>query len=306
MAARFLLSLDCEGRWGVADCLGRRERALLTDERLQSAYRSILSLLDEYSLGATFAFVGLFGETAESFRQLRADVEILAAKQPAYLATALRDIDESRGEGWHGNWAVEEVALARAGHEIALHGITHVPWGQVDREFAIAELALHPLLTSEVRSARTFIAPRNEVAHTDLLTSIAIEGYRAAPENRSRIWSLLSELNIWERPQQDYPASAAAPLPIPSGYFLNWQHGLRRSIPKSVSRRRLERMLTTAAERCGIVHFWLHPENIATEPSTLHLLRDMVEIVSQPRDTGASEVLTQIDYVRSLSRTKAL
>ena len=299
MAARFILSLDCEGRWGVADCLGRRERRLLTDRSLQSAYHSILSLLDEYSLPATFAFVGLFGETPGNFRKLRAEVELLAERQPNYLAPALRDIDESGGDGWHGNWAVEAVGSARTDHEIALHGITHVPWGKVDRDFAAAELALHPRLSSRVRFARTFVAPRNEVAHTDLLTSIAIEGYRAEPIGQSRAWSFLAEFNVWQGPQRDLSNPGSAPLPIPSGYFVNWQHGLRRLVPISVSCLRLEHMLATAARRSEIVHLWLHPENVATEPSTLELLQRMIGVVSRQRDAGTCEVMTQLDYVQS-------
>ena len=50
----------------------------------------------------------------------------------------------------------------------------------------------------------------------------------------------------------------------------------------------------------GIVHYWLHPENVATAPSTLGVLRSIVGIAARSRDAGYCEVLTQADYCRRL------
>lgn len=299
MSARFILSLDCEGKWGVADHLGRHERRCLTDAGLRRAYSAVLQLLDDYGMPATFAFVGVFGESATEFRRLRSEIDRLANKAPAYLGPALRDIDEGSREGWHGDWALEEVGAARQRHEIALHGVTHIPWGKIDRTLAAEELSLYPLLSGEVGRSRTFVYPRNEVAHVDLLNSIGIEGYRLAPRRRSRAVSLATEVNLLASPEADPSAETSAePLPIPAGYFVNWQHGLRRLVPQAVSRARLAMMLKRADRRGGIVHMWLHPENIATAEATLSLLEGLVGQVAKLRDSGRCEVLTQLDYVQ--------
>lgn len=298
MTARFILSLDCEGKWGVADHLGRNEQRSLTDDALRAAYSAILGLLDEYEVPATFAFVGLFGESPAGFRTLRAEIDRLAGKAPEYLAPALRDIDDGSREGWHGDWAVDAVGSSRLGHEIALHGVTHLPWAKVGRELAAEELALFSSLTSAVGRSRTFIYPRNQVAHVDLLDRIGIEGYRLAPRSRSRAASLASEFNLLTPPESDPPSAPAGPLPIPAGYFVNWQKSLRRLVPQAVSNARFGAMLRRAQRGSRIVHLWLHPENIATAPATLSLLRKLLRQVARVRDAGQCKVLTQLDYVQ--------
>lgn len=60
MTARFILSLDCEGKWGGADHLTPADHAGLSDQRLRQAYSDNLALLDEFDLPATSAFFGCF------------------------------------------------------------------------------------------------------------------------------------------------------------------------------------------------------------------------------------------------------
>jgi peptidoglycan/xylan/chitin deacetylase (PgdA/CDA1 family) len=301
MTARFILSLDCEGKWGVADHLGRHEHETLTGARLRDAYGCLLALLDEFSIPATFAFVGLFGESEDSFKHIRSEVERLAARSPDYLALALRDIDHGSRDGWHGSWAVDATGAARTPHEIALHGITHVPWGGIDREAAEEELRLYPVLSSAVGKSRTFIYPRNQVAHVDLLARLGIEGYRLPPPKRSRLASLASEFNVLTPPEADPAPVPAGPAEVPAGYFVNWQRGMRRLVPMPVSLFRLNRMLARAAASGEVVHFWLHPENLASAPRTLDLLRVMMASVARERDAGRCQVMTQLAYVRDLA-----
>jgi hypothetical protein len=46
----------------------------------------------------------------------------------------------------------------------------------------------------------------------------------------------------------------------------------------------------------GVVHYWLHPENIASAPATLGLLRMLLREVADAREAGRCEVMTQLDY----------
>ena len=68
-------------------------------------------------------------------------------------------------------------------------------------------------------------------------------------------------------------------------------------MPNAVSLLRAKHMLDRAERTDAVVHYWLHPENIASAPATLVLLRGIVEQVARRRDAGRCEVLTQIDYV---------
>jgi hypothetical protein len=295
MTARFILSLDCEGKWGVADVLTPVEHSALSTKRLVEAYGKIIALLEEFDVPATFAFVGLFGESQASLERLSPELDQLAKGSPDYLGAALRDIRVGSRDGWHGDWAIESVKGSRAGHEIALHGVTHVPWGSVDRQYLRDELKLLPLLRSPVRQAETFIFPRNEVAHVDLLAAIGMKGYRLSRTFASRAASLASEFNLFSAPEEGGSTKDGL-CRIPAGYFVNWRHGARRLVPRGLSSLRARQMLRSAEETGRVVHYWLHPENVASAPDTLNNLRDIVALAVRMRDAGRCEILTQKLY----------
>ena len=302
MPARFILSLDCEGKWGVADALVRSHRRDLADDVLRRAYGSILSLLDEYRLEATFAFAGAFSQSAAEFARIRPEIERLGRIAPDYLVPALRDIDETNGAGWHGRHLVDAVTGARTTHEVALHGVTHVPWTRLDGPFAEAEMRLFETLEGPIRDSRTFVYPRNLVAHPNILAAHGFEGFRTARPSRSRLASLLSEFNLFNAPEQPLPGNGIAP--IPAGLFLNWRHALRRLVPPALTRLRARKLLDRAAITGGVVHYWLHPENVASASATMELLRSLIRDVAIRRDAGHCEVMTQLGYCRWLeSRT---
>lgn len=294
MAARFILSFDCEGKWGVSDALSAAHRRDLTDGKLWSAYRSILTLLDEHQVEATFAFAGLFSQTAEQFCQLRHEVEDLAALSPDYVRPALNDIDVTGGSGWHGAQLVDAVRTARTKHEIALHGVTHVPWTRMSDEFLAGEMELFRRLHGPVRESRTFVYPRNCVAHVDALRGMGLVGFRTARAQRSRLHSLTAEFNLRAKPE--HPVDDGGIVRIPAGYFLNWRSGPRRIVPQAVTVRRARNLLRHATRTGSVVHYWLHPENIATAPSTFRLLEALVSEVATARERGDCEVMTQLGY----------
>ncbi|HEY7809909.1 MAG TPA: hypothetical protein VIA98_05990 [Allosphingosinicella sp.] len=303
MTARFILSLDCEGKWGVADVLTRDYHRQLSDERLREAYHALLALLRNYDVAATFAFVGLFGEDRANVRRLEPELRQLAEQVPHYLSPALEDMTAGSREGWHGDWAVADVLEQGPAHEVALHGVTHVPWGTVDRSFIDAERRLHAQLGPELRAAKTFVYPRNDIAHQAQLRDFGIGGYRLA-RLRSRAASLATEFSVFTPPDTD-PQPLGDPVGIPAGHFVNWRHGPRRLVPRWLSILRGRRMLDRASATGGVVHYWLHPENIASAPDTLDVLRGILAHVARLREAGRCEVLTQLDYCRKLAGAAA-
>ena len=297
MGARFILSLDCEGKWGVADHLDRNVHTSLTDKNLRWAYDRIIALLDEYAVPATFAFVGCFAETKTAL-ELRMDwLRSFEANAPNYIRPALRDMSEGSREGWHGDWAVDALGGARVDHEIALHGVTHVPWTQLDSSGAEEEMGFLRDMDLPVRHSQTFIFPRNEVAHRDALATSGIKGYRKAPPQRSRLASLASEFNVFSAPETDAQAEKEL-VAIPGGSFVNWRSGARKLVPVPLSVARARHMLNEAEKTGGVVHYWLHPENIASAPATLQLLREIVAEAARRRDAGRCVAMTQLDYVQ--------
>jgi len=301
MVARFILSLDCEGKWGVADHLTPGHHAALSDERLREAYRGVLAALDEFDIPATFAFVGCFALSSGDLDRLRPSLEALANDAPGYLEHALRDSRDGSREGWTGDWAMEAVDAARPDHEIALHGATHIPWdwpglteAAARRELGMLFEAGAPILSR----VTTYIYPRNAIAHPQVLEEFGIAGLRHARSHGNRLASLASEFDLFSRPEAELPDDS--PVRIPAGYFVNWLSGPRRFVPVGISRLRARRMLRRAAQTGGVVHYWTHPENIASAPATLDLLRGILEDVARMRDAGQCEVLTQDQYCRRI------
>ncbi|OLT14206.1 hypothetical protein BJF78_19580 [Pseudonocardia sp. CNS-139] len=120
---------------------------------------------------------------------------------------------------------------------------------------------------------------------------------RGARLRSSRLANLAAELDLWARPDTD--PLLRAPLEVPAGYFLNWLSGARRVVPPALTRLRVRRLLERAERTGGVVHLWTHPENLATAPATLGLLRGVLADVAAQRDAGRCEVLTQEDYCRA-------
>ena len=294
MPARFILSFDCEGKWGIADRLASTRQSSLGDDKLREAYSAILAILDEYRIEATFAFVGVFSQSPQSFANLRPAIESLDRMIPDFLIPALRDLDESTASGWHGHHLVDLVGQSRGSHEIALHGVTHVPWTLMDEATAEAEMAIFDSLEGPIRRSKTFVYPRNLVAHTAMLGRRGFAGFRNSRPAQSRLRSILSEFNIFEAPEQ--PCMPGRIVTIPAGFFLNWRHGIRNLVPAALTRCRAKNLLRSAAASDAIVHYWLHPENVATAPSTLELVRKLAKDVAASREAGNCEVMTQLGY----------
>jgi hypothetical protein len=111
--------------------------------------------------------------------------------------------------------------------------------------------------------------------------------------------SLLSELDLLARPDTEV-AEDHPPIRIPAGYFINWRSGARRLVPVGLSSLRARLLLERAASCNGIVHYWTHPENIASAPDTLKVLRRIIRHAAEMRDAGRCDILTQAEYCGAL------
>ena len=59
-SGQFVVSLDCEGKFGMADKISDFHNRHLTDQNLRKVYSGLVELFDRYEIRATFAFVGAF------------------------------------------------------------------------------------------------------------------------------------------------------------------------------------------------------------------------------------------------------
>lgn len=302
MAGTLLLTFDCEGKWGIVDCLTPRDRRCYTLQRLEAAYGEMLSLLQKYRIGATFAFTATFSMSRSEFEQMRPDIESSGAAAAPWMRQALREIENDDGDGWFAPSCFQAVKQDGI-HEIGSHGFSHLPWGSsyATRQLLDAELSLNRKVAGfDAESVRTFVYPRNQVAHQDLLAQHGFHSFRGFRRSFGRPANLMREFNCFS-PSERFGPTEGLPVAIPSGHFLNWRRGLRRSVPLSFTVRRWEHMLRHAAHNGGVVHAWTHPENFVGVDSMFPLLEKILRFVADEREAGRLQVVTCSELLR-LSR----
>lgn len=298
-AGAFMLSFDCEGKWGLVDCLTERHRQLFTTHNLEDAYRRITWLLRKYDIEATFAFTAAFSMTRDRFDRLRPALETPRHRATPWMARALAAIRQDSGQGWFAP-ACFDMVREPGGHEIASHGFSHLPWKApyATRTVLDTELAmLRSVPAFSDPSVRTFVFPRNQVAHQELLPAHGFLAYREAPSARSRAVNFAGEFNLLS-PSESFSARIGDRVTaLPAGHFLNWRHGLRRCVPVAVTVRRWKNMLRDATRGGGLVHAWTHPENFVDGHDMFQMLEEIIRFVADEREAGRLSVLTNTQFV---------
>ena len=289
--ATFVLSFDCEGKWGVADHLTPALSAQLRNDALNNVYRQLLAMLAHYKLPATFAFVASHTLSPAEFRAHPELFPSLAGPAQSWLTPIQQALARGELDGWLNPEAVAMVAAAGQ-HEIASHSHRHIP-GQLLNETQFAgELAL----ADEVAALKglrwpTFVYPRNQICFPAQLAAAGILAYRDRPAyGHSRPQNLLQEFNLWAAGEATV---SGEPVCLPAGHLLNWRAGPRRLVPPAVTVRRWRNMLATASAHGQVVHLWSHPHNFLTGRRQFDLLTRILRLVTEARATGRLQPLTQ-------------
>lgn len=297
----FIMSLDCEGLWGLADHVTDQLRPQFTNDRLSKGYRCLIDLLDKHRVKATFAFVGAFTLTEDEFQASHRWFRGLSGPAKKWVQTFETDADRRNFEGWLVPQALEVVRAASV-HEIASHGFTHLPLDE-------ASISLEEF-SHEMEGVRlwadwkglgdvaTFIFPRNIVGFPHQLPRFGFLGYRCGsgqyPGSLARVRRLVREFNLWETAQDPVPEES--PVGIPSGFFLNWRVGLCRYLPVAVTLARWRSILKDAIENGRVVHLWTHPHNFLTASHQFELLDSILREVNKCVDAGELVNMTQQEY----------
>jgi len=291
-------SFDCEGKWGMTD-IPTPWDVSLTRANLLQAYEFILETLHQYEIPATFAFVGAFTQNREQF--LDETFSKLSSKSySTWLDYSRERIINEAEEGWFMPELLDMVKEYNT-HEIASHGFSHIPFDMLDKVDARTELSLvKDWAENNKIKCETLVYPRNAVAHPDLLKEYGILGYRDLPDvifsdKLPKIFkTLFEEIWVYKKAQQ---LEASDPIKIPGGVFINWQYNFRQYIPTFVSLLKYKHIVKDAEQRNGVAHFWLHPHNLITSPSTKLLFEKLCAEIARRRDEYGLVVRRQKDYI---------
>jgi hypothetical protein len=294
-----LISLDCEGLWGMADHLNQQTIATLSIERLRRAYDQIFGLLDRYGLPATFAAVSVFGEGREVLQAALPELNE-SAPHRQWFANVRRELDG------RGAWFMPELpqrVIDSGLHEWATHGFCHIPFDHAlmdspGRSLELSAIAKYRLNTTP--HAQVMVYPRNRIVQPELLALHGINAHRAAARlgktaTLFKVARLASEFNVMCR--SDHRPTPGASEVIPGGRPLNWRSGLRQYVPIHVTAVRWRSIVNHALSHHGLVHLYLHPHNLVTGEQQIELLDRVLAELASGRRRGLMAT-TLGDFVR--------
>jgi hypothetical protein len=301
--ARFILSFDCEGKWGMADDPAMAAGNPIGYDSLVKAYARIFEILNQHDIPATFALVGLFAGRYEEYCESR---EQLLESKPHndWLQIPEQSFAAGVFDGWFYPELVETIRT-NGMHEIASHSYSHLPLhnsGVTPESFATELNLVSQWKDKHTIKIDTFIYPRNQIRYQETL-KVEYSGYRqcdiqnAAYGNRLKI--LQDECNV--RKKSDVHSVNDEPIAIPPGTFLNWRHGPRRVIPERLTLQRWSNVLRHAVASGGVAHLWLHPHNLITAKGQDQLLERAISMVAAMKRSEQIVPVTQKQYCEELA-----
>lgn len=293
----FILSLDCEGLWGMADHQPNELLRLITRTSLLAAYRRMIGMLDDHGIAATFSVVGAFTLPPERFASVRPMLDESAGHR-SWMGHVDRFVAAEPDGAWHLPEVVDLVD--RSGrHEWSTHGFTHLPFGHPEATDDACDLELRLATSMSPGTVTTMVFPRNQVRREHLLPAHGIRGYREASTLSGRVRRLADEFHPRPSPQAPAPrAGAGETVRVPSGYLLNWRHSARRLVPPALTRSRIDALLRRTVREGGVAHLWFHPHNLLTGNGQFELFGHLLSSVVALRASGLT-VQTMAEHVES-------
>lgn len=283
MDAAVTISIDLELAWGNWDNLTNAELALV-EQCSRPIVARLLEIFERHEVAATFAIVaGLLDAEA---------VRPCAGAQSA----------------WYAPDVVGAIAASPVGHDIGSHGGRHLYYDRISDAEASDDLAYARALHDVHDLAFTsFVYPRNRIGKRGLLAAHDVRVFRAPDtawhqrlrdrsEPVGRLANLVDKV-LPISPPPVFPTVDHDMVRLPSSMLLLGRQGIRNIVPAEVMRRKLERGIAGAIERCGTFHLWFHPSNFYHRPDTqFGLLDDFLGKVAERRLEGAIAVRTMGNF----------
>ncbi|WP_049923633.1 polysaccharide deacetylase family protein [Halopiger djelfimassiliensis] len=297
-----VLSVDAELGWGFHDF----ETPPI--ERVESGRRGwpvLLELCSEYDVPATWAVVGhLMLESCDGDH----------ATHPAPPGWFERE----RGEWRHrpdlrfGPDLVDALLSSDVDHEFASHSFSHVLFGrpETDRQLATAELERSLEIASDWgQTVDSFVYPRNDVGHRDVLVDYGISAYRGRSPTSDGVRGLFDSA-VRDRSMLVEPVVDEYGLVnVPASMFLFGFEGPARTVAESIWEDPMvvqaRRGIDEAARTDGLFHMWLHPNNLTHERDDRRMRAILAYLDRRRAETGLT-VETMDEVARRVAAARGV
>ncbi len=286
----FMISLDTELIWGST----KSEYRNLLRKNKESVRKSIyflLDILERYQIPVTWAVVGhLFIDSCEKERCLTHKNMVEFGYRKEWYEDPYTDIN--RDPLFYGRDIIEKVLSSSVNHEIGYHSFSHVVFTEISRELAEGEVREAKKIEKEWGiKFKSFVFPRNEIAHIDVLKENGFKIYRG--ENLGRydlsqsflIRKFNGGINKIIAPPTE-PKWMDGIWEIPSSMFFCDPQIKFSVLPRA------KLGLYRAIRSKKVFHIFLHPHNLLIYSSLKDDLDKFLAHVSKKRDERKIEVMT--------------
>ena len=311
----FMISFDCEGKWGLADNIDEIHDSAITNENLNIVYQRLIKILNRYEIKGTFAFVGAFTMSIAEYHAHKDWFLDVCIDGKAWNQIFKQHASNKLFDGWL-NPEAFKIVESESTHEIAAHGFSHLLLSEsiIERSDFIEEMRLLKQVSAFTgRELKTFIYPRNQIGYIDELQKAGFLGYREAYMSHflsnnpmgqfvKRLERLATEFNVFAKAQNHSHADRL--VAIPSGRFLNWRSGLRNKIPRSLTIKRWNHIINEAIHNNKVVHLYTHPHNFITGDHMFELLEAILKLISEAKNNKEINNLTQEEYVELILKSQ--
>ncbi|MCF2206138.1 polysaccharide deacetylase family protein [Halobacterium salinarum] len=297
-AGVFTISLDTELAWGMFD--------KSNIDKYKHAYRNtpevinrLCELFDEYEIPATWAVVSHLLEDCDGDHSDRTSPDF------EWVNDWFGELPCSGGmdkDLWYAPWLIDRIQDCKTEQEVGLHGSTHMQLGAdgCSRQHAEEEIgaAVETLRGYGVKP-KSFVFPRNDIGHVDMLREHGIEVYRGTDarwyERASIPGSVQPPLRFADEairgtPPVVEPVERDGVVEIPGTQVFRPSNGGWQYTPGGSSVARAKKGLEHAARTGGVFHLWFHPFNLGHEPERdLERLERVLSVVREFVADGALE-----------------
>ena len=312
----FILSLDFELAWGMHDLwdadIGIPKAMIAAYMRTRTeVVDALLRLFQKYDISATWATVGYMfhdqDDTQESY----------ANKHIQRLATASLSCTEDEFKSiWLGDDLITKVQAANPTQDIGSHTYSHVIFSDptctadvADREIAQC-VALAKQMDLPLKS---FVFPRNEEAHHDVLQKYGFTSYRSVQpgwvnhfSGQAQRWAkFLSDAIGLTPPLAVVEEKREGLWGISASAYYRPAYGKARFIPNRSRVGQSMRGINKAIKKCGIYHLYLHPSDMAfASERLLDGLEQILNHAAEARQNGQLDTLSMAQMAGYLQELK--